>query len=113
MKQIIDRVTLVTGAGSGIGRAVSLELAAQGADLALVDIDESALKAVQAAVEATGRKASLHLVDVSSQQQMAVLPEQVIAEHGAVHILDYMKRVFPIGTLKLMRMANRPAVKGG
>jgi meso-butanediol dehydrogenase/(S,S)-butanediol dehydrogenase/diacetyl reductase len=76
MKQIIDRVAVVTGAGSGIGRAVSLELAAQGADLALVDIDESALKAVQAAVEATGRKASLHLVDVSSRSRWRYYPSR-------------------------------------
>jgi NAD(P)-dependent dehydrogenase (short-subunit alcohol dehydrogenase family) len=87
MKQISGRVAVVTGAGSGIGRAVSLELAKQGADLALVDIDKPGLEAVQAAVEAAGRKASQHVVDVSNQQQMAALPEQVIAEHGAVHIL--------------------------
>lgn len=87
MKQISGRVAVVTGAGSGIGRAVSLELAAQGADLALVDIDASGLETVRAAVEAAGRKVSVHLVDVSNQQQMSVLPEQVIAAHGAVHIL--------------------------
>jgi NAD(P)-dependent dehydrogenase (short-subunit alcohol dehydrogenase family) len=87
MKQILDRVAVVTGAGSGIGRAVSLELATQGADIALVDINESGLEAVREAVESMGRKASVHIVDVSSQQQMAALPEQVIAEHGAVHIL--------------------------
>ncbi len=87
MKQIMGRVAVVTGAGSGIGRALSLELANCGADLALVDVDQAALETVRAAVEATGRKASVHIVDVSSREQMAVLPEQVIAEHGAVHIL--------------------------
>ena len=87
MKQIMGRVAVVTGAGSGIGRAVSLELANSGADLALVDVDQSALESVRADVEAIGRKASVHIVDVSSREQMAVLPEQVIAEHGAVHIL--------------------------
>jgi short-subunit dehydrogenase len=87
MKQINGRVAVVTGAGSGIGRAVSLELARRGVDIALVDIDEARLLDVKAAIEATGRYASLHLVDVSSQQQMAALPERVIAEHGAVHIL--------------------------
>jgi NAD(P)-dependent dehydrogenase (short-subunit alcohol dehydrogenase family) len=87
MKQINGRVAVVTGAGSGIGLALSLELAARGAELALVDVDESALEAVLAAVEALGGKASSHLVDVSSQQQMEQLPAQVIAAHGAVHIL--------------------------
>jgi short-subunit dehydrogenase len=87
MKEIIGRVAVVTGAGSGIGRAVSLELAAQGADLALVDIDESGLDTLRAEVELSGGTASVHIVDVSSQQQMSELPGQVIAVHGAVHIL--------------------------
>jgi short-subunit dehydrogenase len=87
VKKIEDRIAVVTGAGSGIGRAVSLELARRGADIALVDIDETKLLEVKTAVEAMGRHASLHVVDVSSQQQMAALPEQVIAEHGGVHIL--------------------------
>ena len=87
MKKIEGRIAVVTGAGSGIGRAVSLELARRGADIALVDIDETTLSEVKTAVEAMGRHASLHVVDVSSQQQMAALPEQVIAEHGAIHIL--------------------------
>jgi short-subunit dehydrogenase len=87
MKQINGRVAVVTGAGSGIGQAVSLELARRGVDIALVDIDEARLVSVKADVEALGRHASIHLVDVSNQQQMAALPEQVIAEHNAVHIL--------------------------
>lgn len=87
MKQIEDRVAVVTGAGSGIGQAVCLELARRGADIALVDIDEAKLLEVKTAVEAMGRNASLHIVDVSSKEQMAALPEQVIAELGAVHIL--------------------------
>ena len=87
MKQISGRVAVVTGAGSGIGRALCLELAQRGCDIALVDVDEDRLAAVRAEVEACGRKASTHLVDVSSREQMEALPGQVIAEHGAVHIL--------------------------
>lgn len=87
MKKIQGRVAVVTGAASGIGQAVSLELARRGADIALVDVDEAALLKVQAAIEAMGRATSLHQVDVSKQQQMAALPEQVIAAHGGVHIL--------------------------
>ncbi|MEP4146023.1 MAG: SDR family oxidoreductase [Halioglobus sp.] len=87
MKKIQGRIAVVTGAASGIGQAVSLELARRGADIALVDVDEAALLKVQAEIEAMGRVTSLHQVDVSKQQQMAALPEQVIAAHGGVHIL--------------------------
>lgn len=87
MKQIAGRIAVVTGAGSGIGRAVCVELANRGADIALVDVDEGRLSDVRAAVEELGRKCSVHAVDVSSREQMAALPDQVIAQHGAVHIL--------------------------
>jgi NAD(P)-dependent dehydrogenase (short-subunit alcohol dehydrogenase family) len=55
MKQINGRVAVVTGAGSGIGRAVSLELARRGVDIALVDIDEARLLDVKAAIDAPGQ----------------------------------------------------------
>ena len=87
MRQIAGRVAVVTGAGSGIGRAVCIELARRGADIALVDVDESRLLEVRDAVEAQGRKCSVHAVSVSCREQMAALPEQVIAQHGGVHIL--------------------------
>ncbi len=87
MKKIVGRIAVVTGAGSGIGRAVSLELAGQGADVALVDIDAPGLASAREAIEALGRRASVHQVDVSNQKQMSQLPANVVAEHGAVHIL--------------------------
>ncbi|MEH6589618.1 MAG: SDR family oxidoreductase [Halioglobus sp.] len=87
MKQISGRVAVVTGAGSGIGRAVSLELVDRGAEVALVDMDASRLSEVKATIESLGGKASMHVVDVSSREQMAALPGQVVAAHGGVHIL--------------------------
>ena len=87
MKQIADRVAVVTGAGSGIGRAICEELARRGADIALVDVDASRLTEVRDAVEAYGRTCSVHTVDVSCREQMAALPEKVVAQHGSVHIL--------------------------
>ncbi len=87
MKRIAGRVAVVTGAGSGIGRAICVELAGRGVDIALVDIDENRLSDVRSAVEDLGRKCTAHAVDVSCREQMAGLPGQVIAQHGAVHIL--------------------------
>lgn len=87
MKQLNGRVAVVTGAGNGIGRAIAMELAGRGAHLALVDVNEALLQEVKEAVEATGSTASTHQVDVSSREQMEALPDQVIAAHGAVHVL--------------------------
>lgn len=87
MKQFQGRVAVVTGAGCGIGRAVCLELAGRGCDVALVDVDREALDSVRVDVESLGRKASTHRVDVSSQSEMEALPAEVLAHHGAVHVL--------------------------
>ncbi len=87
MKQFRDRVAVVTGAGSGIGRAVSLALAHKGCHLALVDLNEVELAETADLVRALPAKVSTHAVDVSDRERMRALPAAVLAEHGAVHIL--------------------------
>ena len=87
MKKLMNRVAVVTGAGSGIGRAICLDLAGQGVDIAAVDVEQSGLDTLQQAVESLGRKATTYRLDVADRAQMEALPERVLAEHEAVHIL--------------------------
>jgi NAD(P)-dependent dehydrogenase (short-subunit alcohol dehydrogenase family) len=87
MRTLQDRVAVVTGAGSGIGRAISLELAARGCHVAAVDIRAEGVEETARAVRALGRNASPHVADVADAQRMLQLPAEVVAEHGACHVL--------------------------
>ncbi|HMJ11078.1 MAG TPA: SDR family NAD(P)-dependent oxidoreductase [Polyangiaceae bacterium] len=87
MKRLTNRVAVVTGAAGGIGRATSERLAAEGCHLALVDVDANGLAETAREVERRGRRASLHVLDVGDRAAMTALPEQVVREHGGVHVL--------------------------
>ena len=87
MRELRDKVAVVTGAASGIGRAVALLLAEKGCHLALVDVQERELAETAALVSAKGRKSSIHAVDVSSRAAMSELPDAVLAQHGCVDVL--------------------------
>ncbi|MEZ4267011.1 MAG: SDR family NAD(P)-dependent oxidoreductase [Myxococcota bacterium] len=87
MRKLKDKVAVVTGAAGGIGRATALSLADAGCALALVDVDEVGLAATARSVEAKGQAVSAHVVSVADRAQMLALPAEVIAAHGAVHVL--------------------------
>lgn len=81
-----DRVAIVTGAGGGIGRAIALELARRGADLALLDpaasVDESAVQCAQ-----LGARVHVERTDVSDAAQVRAAVEAVRAKLGPVDCL--------------------------
>jgi len=64
------KVALVTGAGQGIGRAIALRLAKEGADIALVDLNEEKILAVARKIESLGRKTAIFTADISDQKQV-------------------------------------------
>jgi NAD(P)-dependent dehydrogenase (short-subunit alcohol dehydrogenase family) len=87
MKQLDNRVAVVTGAGSGIGRATSLALAKEGCRLAISDIDQAGLDETRRLIEAARGSATTHLVDVSDKGRMQRFAAEVSDAHGGVHIL--------------------------
>lgn len=87
MKELNGRVAVVTGAGSGIGRATAIALARRGCDLALSDIDLGGLEETRRLVEAAGAKATIERVDVSDRSQVLDFAESVRAQHGRCHIV--------------------------
>jgi NAD(P)-dependent dehydrogenase (short-subunit alcohol dehydrogenase family) len=82
-----DRVAVVTGAGSGIGRATALCLARRGCHLALADIDAAGLAETHAQVLRLGVRASQHRLDVADRAAVAALPAGVRASHDRVDLL--------------------------
>ncbi|MDD9932983.1 MAG: SDR family NAD(P)-dependent oxidoreductase [Myxococcales bacterium] len=87
MRSFADRVAVVTGAGGGIGRAVSLELARAGCHLAISDINEEALLGTAEEIRTLGRNVCTHRVDVSDKARMQAYVDEVVDFHGGVNIL--------------------------
>ncbi len=87
MRSITDRVAVVTGAGSGIGRATSVALARRGAHVAVLDISEQRAAQTADLVRAHGRRASVHVADVRDQGRLEAVAADVIDHHGGCHIL--------------------------
>ena len=86
MKLTPNKVIVVTGAGSGMGRALVLALVKKGLRVAAVDLNEATLKETVALAGQPG-KVSAHIVNVSDRQAVEALPAQVIAAHGAVDVI--------------------------
>lgn len=80
------RVVVVTGGGSGIGRALCLGLLARGARVAAVDLDRAALDETAALADAGGAL-SLHVANIADPEAVATLPGAVLGHHGAVDVL--------------------------
>jgi short-subunit dehydrogenase len=80
-------VAVVTGAGSGIGRALAQQLSAVGSALAIADIDEKGLYETAASLAATQAVLSTHVLDVSDEAAVKGFSEEVVARHGRVTLL--------------------------
>ena len=87
MQQFTDKVAAITGAGSGIGRALAVELARQGAHLALADVDEVGLAETVARAEGYGVKVTSTRVDVADKDAVFAWADQVVADHGTVNLI--------------------------
>src|SRR3982074_1482134 len=88
MTAIRGAAAAITGAASGIGRALALQLAARGCDLALADRDEAGLQAVAAEIaKSSQRKVTVHRVDVSEPGQIQDFATAAAAAHPALNIV--------------------------
>lgn len=95
----------ITGAASGIGRALAIELAQRGCDLALADRDEAGLKTLAAEI-GRDRKVSLHRVDVGAPGDIARFAAEATTAHPALGIVFNNAGVALLGSFEEIDQAQ-------
>ena len=86
-KPLENKIALVTGAARGIGQAIALQLAADGADLALCDVKAEWLEDTAAKVKALGRRAESYAMDVANGAAVGEAVAKVLADFGRIDVL--------------------------
>ncbi|HKP61897.1 MAG TPA: SDR family NAD(P)-dependent oxidoreductase [Polyangiales bacterium] len=99
MRELNDRVAVVTGAGSGIGRAIALTLARAGMHVVVADIDPARIEQVVGEVQALGRRALGVRTDVRQESAFEQLLAETLATFGTCHVMVNNAGVFHANTL--------------
>lgn len=87
MKTFKEKVAVITGAGSGMGRYLAILLAKDGADVCVCDVNEETLNETVAMLRKYNVSVSSHLLDVSDKESIEALPQKVIDQHGKVDLV--------------------------
>ena len=87
MKEFKNAVAAITGAASGIGRCLAINLAKEGCGLALADIDPEGLNQTADMIKDNGVKITTHVLDVADREQVYGFADDVVAEHGKVNLV--------------------------
>lgn len=106
MKQLHDKVAAVTGAGSGIGRALALHLADQGCRLALSDVSADGLAETERLLAGRARAVTTAVVDVADEVAVTGWAEQVVADHGRANLVVNNAGVALSGTVMSLSTAD-------
>jgi NAD(P)-dependent dehydrogenase (short-subunit alcohol dehydrogenase family) len=107
-----NKIAIVTGAGQGIGRAIALKLAREGADVVVAEWNSKTGAQTAKEVEAIGRKAMSIPVDVADQRQVKEMVSQILSHWGRVDILVNNAGFDRFGSLLKIKEEDWDAVVG-
>jgi NAD(P)-dependent dehydrogenase (short-subunit alcohol dehydrogenase family) len=100
MKVLKNKVAAITGAASGIGRALALNLAAEGCHVAISDVDEAGLRETADSAQSFQVRVTTHRVDVADCEQVRCYAAEVMKAHGSVHLVINNAGVSVVETLE-------------
>lgn len=112
MQEFRGKTAVVTGAASGIGRAVATRLAAEGMNVVLADIEQAALDRTVAALKADGRSVIGVRTDVSKAEAIEHLAAETVKTFGAVHVVHNNAGVVTAGRADQLSLADYEWVLG-
>ena len=99
MKDFNNKVALITGAGSGIGRALALQLAEEGCNLALVDWNNETLEETKSLLSSKNISVSTHNFDLRDKDRINELPDKIIELHNNIDIIFNNASLSVVGTV--------------
>jgi len=99
MFSLKNKISIITGGGSGIGKAISMVFAKQGSEVHILDVDETS-KAVAEEINSSGGRSFFHKCDLSQQAEVKATVDSIIDKSGAIHILVNNAGIAHVGTVE-------------
>ncbi|MGH7928337.1 MAG: SDR family NAD(P)-dependent oxidoreductase, partial [Candidatus Binatia bacterium] len=112
MLRLENRIAIVTGAGQGIGRALAIGFAREGARVVIADINEENALAVKNEIHAAGGTALAMRTDVSLEDSVQAMVENSLKEFAKIDILVNNAGIYPVSSVEEMREEDWDRVIG-
>jgi 2-keto-3-deoxy-L-fuconate dehydrogenase len=99
MFSLKNKISVITGGGSGIGKAIATVFAKQGSVVHILDLDENSKKVIEE-INAKGSKSFFHKCDISQQAEIKTIVEIIVAKNKSIDILVNNAGIAHVGTLE-------------